>query len=655
MEKRKREEHVHLEITGDKDWLDDQEDENNEPINQSNYTKETKDNESNVPLLNNEQKDVKNENNSKDNKTISIFNESFIAPKSILKQVNNVKFSIFQNTTNIANISRMRNKDNNQSNNENEKTLNKRYAICPFCSEFANFTIDFNNPEQFWLKCNGCKNNKTISIVDYFNKINNKDVSNTKQIFCQDQNHKENLSYCIICKQYCCPICQSDCKEKHSNHTIINTIKTELFLKKKSLIENIKNIVNIYLNKLRSLIKELEDSFEELKVRNENIFNFLQLNIQTLEKYPQHIVYENYVNNSTWNEEQFIEDKDQLSEFNITNLLKYINQFVFVKSNFDFTKFNIKNTVKKHRDYISCILQLTSKRIASSSFDGTINIYNKDLQFDYSINDHTDNVSSMLELRNNKLVTCSFDKSIKCFKLKEKSFSFINSVDSHKDYIYQLISLPENNFASCSEDKTIIIWDSNVMEKNALAGHSAAVKGMIVTDDNKMILSISDDGNLGKWNNYFDNNVKYDFIPLKNCDFISSIIQIDHNNVMIGCYNQILIVNFRNEGEVKNIINPTYGYIDTIISIRKGIFLLGCYEGILVYDYNTNFNKLYKTNHSKAISALAKIDENCFISGSLDKSIIMWECKETQSNYENINELASFSDTSLNLTFQFLN
>ena len=639
MEKRKREEHVHLEITGDNESLDDQEDENN-------YTKETKDNESNVPLFNNEQKDVKKENNSKDNQTISMFNESF------LKQENNID-DISQNATNIANISRMRNKDNNQSNNENEKTLNKRYAICPFCSEFANFTIDFNNPEQFWFKCNGCKNNNTISIVDYFNKINNKDVSNTKQIFCQDKNHKENLSYCLICKKYCCPICQSDCKEKHSNQTIINTIKNELFLKKKSLIDNIKNIVNIYLNKLHSLIKELEDSFEELKVRNENIFNFLQLNIQTLEKYPQHIVYENYVNNSTWNEEQFIEDKDQLSDFNITNLLKYINQFVFVKSNFDFTKFNIKNTVKKHRDYISCILQLTSKRIASSSFDGTINIYNKDLQFDYSITDHTDNVSSMLELRNNMLVTCSFDKTIKCFELKEKSFNLVNSVDSHKDYIYQLISLPENNFASCSEDKTIIIWDSKVMEKNALAGHSAAVKGMIVTDDNKMILSISDDGNLGKWNNYFDNNVKYDFIPLKNCDFISSIIQIDHNNVMIGCYNQILIVNFRNEGEVKNIINTTYGYIDTIISIRKGIFLLGCYEGILVYDYNTNFNKLYKTNHSKAISALAKIDENCFISGSLDKSIIMWECKETQSNYENINELASFSDTSLNLTFQF--
>ena len=581
--------------------------------------------------------------NSKD-KTISKFNKSFLQSKANYEALNEIQKrknsqNTLDNSTNITRV--MRNKDNNQSNNE--KTQNKRYAICPFCSDFANFTIDFNNPEQLWLKCDGCKNNKTISIIDYFNKINNKEVSYTKQLFCQEKNHKENLSYCINCKKNCCPICQADCKEKHSNQTIINTIKQELVLKKKSLIDNINNIVNIYVNQLNNLIKDLKDSFEKLKVRNENLFKFLQLNLDTFEKYPQQIIYDNYVNNSTWNEEQFIEDEDQLSEFNIANLLDYLNTFVFVKSNFDFSKFNVKNTVKKHRDYISCLLQLTSKRIASSSFDGTINIYNKDLQLEYSINAHTDNVSSMLELRNNMLITCSFDKTINCLELKEKSSELIHFVSAHKDYIYQLISLPDNTFASCSEDKTIIIWDSILIEKNALVGHSAAVKGMIVTDDNKMILSISDDGSLGMWSNYFDKNVKFDSIPLNNCDFISSIIQIDHNHVMIGCLNQILIVFFRNESKVTNIINPTYGYIDAIIQIQKGIFLLGCYEGILVYDYNTNSSKMYKTNHSKAISALAKIDENCFVSGSLDMSIMIWECKETQSNYQSINELETLN------------
>ena len=571
-------------------------------------------------------------------KKIKIMNQTL--NDLMMNKRKNILLNMIKNSKDKT-ISMFENKDNNQSNNE--KTQNKRYAICPFCSEFANFTIDFNNPEQLWLKCNGCQNNKTISIIDYFNKINNKEVPYTKQLFCQENNHKENLSYCINCKKNCCPICQADCKKKHSNQTIINTIKQELVLKKKSLIDNVNNIVNIYVNKLKSLIKALEDSFEKLKVRNENLLNFLQLNLDTFEKYPQQIIYDNYVNNSTWNEEQFIEDEDQLSEFNIANLLDYLNTFVFVKSNFDFSKFNVKNTVKKHRDYISCLLQLTSKRIASSSFDGTINIYNKDLQLEYSINAHTDNVSSMLELRNNMLITCSFDGTINCSKLKKKSSELIRSVSAHKDYIYQLISLPDNTFASCSEDKTIIIWDSILIEKNALVGHSAAVKGMIVTDDNKMILSISDDGSLGKWSNYFDENVQFDSIPLKNCDFISSIIQIDHNHVMIGCFNQILIVNFRNESKVKNIINPTYGYIDAIIQIQKGIFLLGCYEGILVYDYNTDSSKMYKTNHSKAISALAKIDENCFVSGSLDMSIMIWECKETQLNYQSINELETLN------------
>ena len=404
MKNKKGKDNISLGNAGYSEQLENEEDENIEPLMKEFLQMKIKImNQKLNDLMMNKRKNILLNmiKNSKD-KTISKFNKSFLQSKANYEALNEIqkrKIPISHNSTNITRV--MRNKDNNQSNNE--KTQNKRYAICPFCSDFANFTIDFNNPEQLWLKCNGCQNNKKISIIDYFNKINNKEVPYTKQLFCQEKKHKENLSYCIECKKNCCPICQADCKKKHSNQTIINTIKQELVLKKKSLIDNINNIVNIYVNKLKNLIKALGDSFEKLKERNENLFNFLQLNLDTFEKYPQQIIYDNYVNNSTWNEEQFIEDEDQLSEFNIANLLDYLNTFVFVKSNFDFSKFNVKNTVKKHRDYISCLLQLTSKRIASSSFDGTINIYNKDLQLEYSINAHTDNASSMLELRNNML------------------------------------------------------------------------------------------------------------------------------------------------------------------------------------------------------------------------------------------------------------
>lgn len=535
------------------------------------------------------------------------------------------------------------------------KKERKVYAMCPNCAQIPNLTIDFKHPEQILYTCSACKYyKKEISLESYFDKMNNKESpdSDLKELKCTIHDNNGIVSYCLKCNKNCCPTCEKMCEIQHhpsisiskNNKAIIDKITEELNLKKKCIFEKIENQKDYYIKELQSKIESLKNSFENFKKRNEQVYKYLIILLNTLEDYPTQKVEDNYQTNFSWNNEEFTDDIDILSKKNFDNFLKYIDTFVLVKESFDVKKFEQKKKIKKHRDIISSLLQLKDGRIVSASFDGMIIIFNTNFNFAYQIDSHKENVSSMIEVNKNILVTCSFDRYIKTFVLNDNNFNSQFSVYSHRDNIYQLINLPDNKFASCSEDKKIIIWDYSLKKLMELTGHATGVKGMILEDNEQLIISISDDKTLRQWD--YQNNKKSKIITqLENCYFISSIIQCDHYHVLIGSFNQVLLVNFRQEGEkqISIVLNDTkYGYIDSIISYKKGLFLLSCYEGIIVYNhYTKNINeiKVYDTNHSKAVSALLKIGDNSFISGSLDNSIIIWEYKENESKIVKGNEL----------------
>ena len=526
------------------------------------------------------------------------------------------------------------NKDNNQSSSKSEIHEKIQYALCPNCAKYANLLLDFDNPKQLFYNCPACKNISTISIDDYIDKVKNKD-DRSEHGLCTKHNAVMTC-YCLSCEKYHCPRCKSQCdiQQQFNNKTKTQSIRAQLDTVKKGKFEKIGKLVSKYKKHLETIIENINNSYEKLIERNTKVYNFLQLILNSYEKYPnEKILIENYTNNFNYNQDMIPEDI--ISENYTTNLLNFLDNFLLVKNRFKFENYNEKIVVKKHRDTISSFLLLNNGNIASSSFDGTINIYDKDLNFVCSTNKQNENVSSMIELDSNYLISCSFDKSIRKFHINNRSIDDNNKFNNsaHDDIIYQLINLSDGNFASCSEDKTIKIWDSSISLINTLTGHTKGVKNILQTNDKEYILSISDDCTLGKWKYPKEANKKKetiisDVIHLDNCDFISSIIQADYNHVMIGSFNQVMLVDYKNETKETIINDPLYGYLDSVIEIRKSIFLFGCYDGILVYDHNNKKHCLHKTNHRKAISALLKVNKNCFISGSLDHSIRMWSDEE---------------------------
>ena len=107
------------------------------------------------------------------------------------------------------------------------------------------------------------------------------------------------------------------------------------------------------------------------------------------------------------------------------------------------------------------VLLLKNGSIASSSFDGTINIYDKDLNFICSTNKQNENVSSMIELDSNYLISCSFDKSIRKFHINNSRID-----DNNKFNNSQIKPIPVVNKQQPTESLIPENKDNNIVFKS---------------------------------------------------------------------------------------------------------------------------------------------------------------------------------------------
>ena len=110
---------------------------------------------------------------------------------------------------------------------------------------------------------------------------------------------------------------------------------------------------------------------------------------------------------------------------------------------------NIK-IIKEHYLGVRCLLLLNDGRLASSSVDGTINIYNltKEYHCELCLKGHSSNVSYISQIDNGKLISCSSDKTIKIWNISETSYKC--------DYtFFFLYNQPINKVISLSNNRIV--------------------------------------------------------------------------------------------------------------------------------------------------------------------------------------------------------
>ena len=111
----------------------------------------------------------------------------------------------------------------------------------------------------------------------------------------------------------------------------------------------------------------------------------------------------------------------------------------------------------------------------------------------------------------------------------------------------------------------------------------------------------------------------------------NSLYQLDKDRVITGGENAFYIVNIDKCVIEKKIIDKSFkcifGNVHCFLKLRDNkTILCGCRKGILCsYDMKKDEYKLIKGNHNDNIYELLLIDDNTFLTCSLDSTIKVWK------------------------------
>ena len=220
----------------------------------------------------------------------------------------------------------------------------------------------------------------------------------------------------------------------------INKNKEELKMKIYQIFTEIRTLLNKREDELLSGIDKLFDEIyfkEELINECEKLPNKIKINIEKAKeininknikntlnyKINDCINLENfikYINNISINIEKSIESINTKIIFNNNKekeLKEIINLFgkIELQKDYLYKDFNIQNKepfhkLNIHNGFVHCLTVLNDGRLVSSSYDGSIIIYNKKtFKDDLIIKKHNVNVFCVIQLSSSELVTCSKD------------------------------------------------------------------------------------------------------------------------------------------------------------------------------------------------------------------------------------------------------
>ena len=312
--------------------------------------------------------------------------------------------------------------------------------------------------------------------------------------------------------------------------------------------------------------------------------------------------------------------------------------------------------ISGHSDSISQLLILKDGRLCSSSWDGTIKLWNKDnflnceetiinpkkesflcfIQFDnfilagdseftifqYDINLTNENLKKENSINENfekKNENESLDSN-EDLNTRKAIYKYTN----HSDAIYCLLQLNNIEFASCSEDTFINIWEINKYknEKIKLSGHKGKVNKIILLNNN-FLASCSNDCTIKIW----EYELKRCHYTLDSDSCCMDIIQLKNGKIMASYFNRDLKVwEFKNH-QVKQLYHNHQNYISFLLEYKENKILSCSYDGeIEFWDISNNEKKIEgekKRWHLGNVSSVI-LYKDSFISGGFDNLIKIW-------------------------------
>ena len=309
--------------------------------------------------------------------------------------------------------------------------------------------------------------------------------------------------------------------------------------------------------------------------------------------------------------------------------------------NLNFKDFNIANLTPKNKlksnSYVYAILQLQDGRLASSSNDGSISIYNKDtFEVELKINEHKESIYDLIQLKNENIVSCSYyDKKVNIYQLTENNnYNLLSQMDV--DYPRKLLEL-ENNEIVLLLNQSIIVYlninnefseDFNIERKQG-----GEFFDMIITKPEELVyiqfINLGTHGNACEIQ-FFDlkSRKKKESIDLKrsfNYHPSNIFCMMNERHLCVGGTDKITIIDINKKNIIREIENKG-SYYYSLYKLNDNILLVGNNKNLEQWKISQNNLELISEKekaHQSTIYEIIKFG-GLIVTCSYDQSIKIW-------------------------------
>ena len=572
-----------------------------------------------------EENNVYVDNNRKINNEINNISNSYISNNMINNEINGSKMSFSDKhlnkkifTQNSLNEIENLEKNNIINNYDNLNTNKKYYITCPNCKNciphMETFEYDSNNKDFKIIYICSCSSKNNLRYA-YFSSLITEDKPKN---LCKKHSSNELLYFCEICRTQICEICK---EENHINHDINDIFNNEI-------IKRILRIANVKKDEFNGY-KILEKIFNE-----DNKQNYFKGSIQ-LPKDNE--VSNNHINKTNkeiyvyesdfFNSISFEPDKKKQNEDNpkISNSSKSPNQSQIE---------NISNDYSINKTAIISINQndKIKNNINSKNLDKENRI--KDFKNFYktkTLNGHTSKIISLIQLESGRLATGSYDCTINIWDLEQNQCIKIGNEIS---YIFCLLEFKPNMILAGTNESNIGLWDiNNNSQKFNFLKHNSRVN-CLVTLDNEHFASGSDDSNIFIWNY---KKRKYIFGLQGHKDKILTMIKLNDGRLCSGSADSIIKV-WNWKQKFCQIELRHQNCVKCLYQLKDGTLLSGSDDSTInIWKDFENIKILEDYTHSNR--SFCQIDDNHFISSS-DNIIKIWDLRDL-NNFQILEESKS--------------
>ncbi len=307
-------------------------------------------------------------------------------------------------------------------------------------------------------------------------------------------------------------------------------------------------------------------------------------------------------------------------------------------SNLNLKEYKLVKTISEHENHVTKVIILKDLRLCSSSFDGTIKIFDKDnYEVLLIIKEHNFIINYVTQLKNNQLVSCGDDKTIIIYNLlPENKYEIFQKLLGHKTQVFKVLESEIFNntiYSSCNNGE-IFLWEKKeINDKYSInlrikcEDDKYSINDLIENNKRKILIGNCYPSKIVYIFNL--NNNEFNCIKKFNFEYYPGQIYLITEDILAitGSENIYLfnLDNYENFSSFK-----AQNWITTFYTLKDGTFLIGESDGVEHLYYDNNNNKLIlldginNKDNFWGVASIVENNKNDLIFGLRDRKIRIW-------------------------------